>query len=133
MLRKTITAHYCEASARSVYNAERLLETAMTDDKPQKPNQTTTNTDHDLDTGDPMDTLHVSPPNFRERIAAAQRARTNETRPSIEAPTQTGRLSDLKGLPANKVNPASLEETKPSPRDTTADKSGKDTSQNRNV
>src|SRR5450432_599648 len=64
-----------------------------------------------LDAGDPLETLHVAPPNFRERIAAAQRARTNETRPTIDGPTGTGRLGSKDRLRADGANDG--EDTKP--------------------
>src|SRR5260221_2501781 len=80
----------------------------MLDDTPQKPSPP----DKDkLDGGDPMETLHVPPPNFRERIAAAQRARTNEIRPNIEAPSASGESKNKDG------NLGSIEETKPTPAD----------------
>ena len=41
---------------------------------------------------DPTDTLIVPPPTFRERLAAAQRARVNEVRPSVELPRPSQRL-----------------------------------------
>ena len=80
----------------------------MIDNTPQKPSRP----DKDkLENGDPMETLHVPPPNFRERIAAAQRARTNEIRPNIEAPSASGESKNKDG------NLGSIEETKPTPAD----------------
>lgn len=60
---------------------------------------------------DPSDTLPVPPPNFRERLQAAQRARANEIRPSVEIPIPGERppnLSEAFDL---------LDETKPSAAD----------------
>ena len=42
--------------------------------------------------GDPTDTLIVPPPTFRERLAAAQRARVNEVHASVELPRPSQRL-----------------------------------------
>lgn len=36
--------------------------------------------------GDKDDTLTVAPPGFRERVAAAQKAKTSEIRQSVEIP-----------------------------------------------
>ena len=49
----------------------------------------------ELDDGD--DTMIVAPPGFRERVAAAQKAKTSEIRQSVELPNpllkKTGTLS----------------------------------------
>ncbi len=51
---------------------------------------------HD-DLADSDDTLTVAPPGFRERVAAAQKAKTTEIRQSVEIPNpllkKTGSLS----------------------------------------
>ncbi|HLY25798.1 MAG TPA: hypothetical protein VKQ72_05625, partial [Aggregatilineales bacterium] len=65
---------------------------------------------------DPSDTLPVAPPNFRERLQAAQRARNNEIRPSVEIPLPGSRPRDLESAfrildktqpPASPTAPAS--------------------------
>src|SRR5260221_13939386 len=44
---------------------------------------------------DPSETLPVAPPNFRERLLAAQRARNTEIRPSVEIPVPGSRPPSL--------------------------------------
>jgi len=45
---------------------------------------------------DPSDTQPVPPPNFRERLLAAQRARSHKIGPSVEIPTPGSRPATVK-------------------------------------
>jgi hypothetical protein len=62
--------------------------------QPRKPNEN--------DEGDPEDTLIVPPPGFRERLLAAQRARSAQNRPSTEFQQPEPSDSD----PEEKTDPA---------------------------
>lgn len=66
------------------------------------------NPDYDPDFS-PDDTLIVPPPNYRERILAAQKARTSEIRQSVEIPNPLLKKSD--DAQATAENPAKSEQT----------------------
>jgi hypothetical protein len=57
------------------------------------------------------DTLIVAPPNFRERVQAAQKAKTSEIRQSVEIPNPLLKKSDDPTRIA--VNPPVLPDTQP--------------------
>jgi hypothetical protein len=63
----------------------------------------------------PDDTLIVPPPNYRERILAAQKARTSEIRQSVEIPNPLLKKSDEAQTTPD--NPAQAEKPTPSTLD----------------
>jgi hypothetical protein len=69
------------------------LEFSMTD-KPKHTDQP--------ETENPSDTLIVPPPNFKERLLAAQRARLSTVRPSVEIPIPPHVRGELPVLASSK-------------------------------
>ena len=65
--------------------------------------------DHENADGD--DTLTVAPPNFRERVQAAQKAKTSEIRQSVEIPNPLLKKSEEPTQLA--VNPPVLPDSQP--------------------
>jgi hypothetical protein len=63
--------------------------------------------------GDKDDTMTVAPPGFRERVAAAQKAKTSEIRQSVEIPNPLlKRTEGSSGLPATGSLPSPTPDSK---------------------